>query len=72
MNGYYPDEFMELITIEDRDEFAIVSEEIKKFFKIREANEQNIAKITKKLLSKGFNYAIIKCAIERSVNCEIN
>ena len=72
MNGYYPDEFMGLITIEDRDEFAIVSEEIMKFFKIREANEQNIAKITKKLLSKGFNYAIIKCAIERSVNCEIN
>ena len=60
------------LTIEERDEVEIASKEIVKYFKIREVNNENIAKITKKLLSKGFNYDIIKCAIERSVYFETN
>ena len=71
-NGYLKDEVFSYIELPQRDEKAIVEEEIAKFFKTKERNEQNIAKITRKLLSKGFNYAIIKRAIERSVNCEIN
>ena len=71
-NGYELNEFEGYIVIENVDELAIVKEEILKFFKIRDKNEQNIAKITRKLLSKGFNYVIIKSAIKESVINETN
>lgn len=71
-NGYYKEEILDRIVIPKRDETGIIEEEIDKFFKVREKNEKNIAKITNKLLSKGFNYGIIKSAIERSVECETN
>lgn len=71
-NGYELDEFEEFIVIENINEKAIIKEEISKFLKIREKNAQNIAKITRKLLSKGFNYVIIKSAIEESVINETN
>ena len=72
LNGYNYEEFESYLIIEERDEIEIASKEIVKYFKIREVNNENIAKITKKLLSKGFNYDIIKCAIERSVYFETN
>lgn len=71
-NGYLKEEIMPHIVLPKRDECEIAKEEIIKFFKIRDRNEQNIAKITRKLLSKGFNYDIIKSAIERSGHCETN
>ena len=68
-NGYNSEEFMKFIDVNDIDEKIILVKEINKFFTSREVNEENIAKIIKKLLSKGFNYAIIKEAIRE---CELN
>ena len=66
-NGYNIDEFQDYISVECIDEYETVEKEINKFFQNRENNNENIVKITKKLLSKGFNYDIIKAAL-RSVN----
>lgn len=68
-NGYNIEEFSYLIDVEDIEETPIIEKEITKFFKKNDFNNENIAKITKKLLSKGFNYDIIKKAIRE---CEDN
>ena len=62
-NGYNIEEFSHLIDVCDIDEKVLVEKEITKFFKNKEYNRENITKITKKLLSKGFNYDIIKDAL---------
>lgn len=62
-NGYNIEEFDSYIDVKEIDEYEIVIKEIDKFFKNRENNNENIAKIRKKLLSKGFNYDIIKKAL---------
>ena len=69
-NGYEKEEFISLVGNFKNDEIEIVNKEIKRFFVNREVNEENIAKITKKLLSKGFNYGIIKQAIRECENHE--
>jgi len=70
INGYNIEEFDRFVIIENRDETSIVKKEINRFFKSREVNEENISKIIKKLLSKGFNYGIIKNALEGVKNNE--
>ena len=67
-NGYRNCEFADYLIIEKPDEFSIVVKEINKFFNNREKNKENITKITKKLLSKGFNYDIIKKALGSDYN----
>jgi SOS response regulatory protein OraA/RecX len=62
-NGYNIEEFCDYIDVEDVDELSPIKKEIAKFFKNKELNKENISKITKKLLSKGFNYDIIKQAL---------
>jgi SOS response regulatory protein OraA/RecX len=69
INGYNTEEFLNFIEVDDVDEHAILKKEIKGFFSKNDINEENIAKITKKLLSKGFNYGIIKQVIRE---CEAN
>lgn len=66
-NGYNQHEFIDFLKFKEVDESVVVNKEIEKFFKFKTFDDQNIAKITKKLLSKGFKYDIIKEAI-RSVN----
>ena len=68
-NGYNIEEFDCFILNFEVDENQIVKDEINKFFKNKKINKENIAKIVKKLLSKGFNYDIIKNAIRE---CEQN
>lgn len=68
-NGYENAEFSEYLNVKNDNEFDIVKREIIKFFKLKEINNENIAKITKKLLSKGFSYDIIKKAFGE---CEFN
>ena len=68
-NGYNSDEFLHFISVDGVDEISILNKEILKFFSKNEFNNENISKITKKLLSKGFNYDIIKKAIRE---CELN
>lgn len=68
-NGYEIDEFSEYLNIKNDNEIDAVKREIIKFFKLKEINNENIAKITKKLLSKGFSYDIIKKAFGE---CEFN
>ena len=63
INGYNIEEFNAHVDVNDVEEYPLVVKEIEKFFKNREKNKENIAKITKKLLSKGFNYDIIKKAL---------
>ena len=62
-NGYLKEDFVDLLDRYEVDEYSAIFMEIEKFMKNREINRENIAKITKKLLSKGFNYAIIKDVI---------
>jgi len=59
-HGYTYDEFMPLVDSCLVDEKVGIEKEIKKYFKKEDMNNENIAKITKKLLSKGFKYDIIK------------
>ena len=54
------------------DEYSIIAHELEKFFKNREINKENIDKIAKKLLSKKFNYGIIKEVIREWSENEIN
>lgn len=62
-NGYNKHEFESLLQVNDHNEYDAVRREIERFFKNRDISGENIAKITKKLLSKGFNYDIIKDAL---------
>ena len=62
-NGYNIEDFLNYIDTDDVDELDVIHKEIEKFFKNRERNKENISKIIKKLLSKGFNYVIIKQAL---------
>lgn len=68
-NGYNIEEFIDFIDVDEVDESTILTKEIAKFFKNHEYSNENISKITKKLLSKGFNYDIIKKAIRE---CDVN
>ena len=68
-NGYNIEEICDYLEFDDVDEFSSILSEVKKFFSKNIKNNENIAKITKKLLSKGFNYDIIKKAIRE---CEDN
>ena len=62
-NGYIREEFSFLLGKYEVNEQEAIINEIERFFKNHELNKENIAKITKKLLSKGFNYVIIKDVI---------
>ena len=70
--GYRKEEFISFIDSYEVDEYSLIKTEINKFFKKNQINKENIAKITKKLLSKGFNYGIIKDVVRECVNDEIN
>ena len=71
-NGFEKEDFMAYLDDYRVDETAFLKKEIEVFFKTREVNHENIAKITKKLLSKGFNYGIIRDVIRECVGDEIN
>lgn len=71
-NGYIKEEFIDLIKLENNNEKEIITKEINKIVRNNDIDEEIIAKITKKLLSKGFNYGIIKEAIRSVVENEIN
>jgi SOS response regulatory protein OraA/RecX len=69
-NGYLKEEFTSFILDKNNNERDIIIIEVNKFFKSHEKNKENIAKITKKLLSKGFNYDIIREIIRECESSE--
>ena len=68
-NGYKKEEVSSFTIETNNDEAESIRNEVRKFFLHRERNDENIIKITRKLLSKGFNYAIIKAIIGE---CDVN
>lgn len=68
-NGYKKEEFECFLVDIDIDEMDIIKLEITSFFKKHEYNKENVVKIRKKLLSKGFKYDIINTAIRE---CDYN